>query len=175
MKVICISGYASAGKDTFANCLKNIFDKQGKKTLIVHYADYLKFICKAYFGWDGEKDNKGRTLLQHIGTDVARARRPTIWVEVVKIFIDVFGSDYDYILIPDTRFSQEIDLCKEEYDTTSIRIHRPNFDNGLTEEQKLHPSETSLDNYSFDITINCPSGIKNVQEYAEMIVAEGLV
>jgi len=174
MKVICISGSASAGKDSLANCLKEILEEQKKKTLIIHYADYLKFLCKSYFDWDGNKDEKGRTLLQYTGTDVARARRPTVWVDVVKIFIDVFGRDYDYILIPDTRFPQEIDLCKESYDTTSIKIIRPNFDNGLTEAQKNHESETALNNYSFDITINCSSGLDNVMAGARTLIEEVL-
>ena len=29
----------------------------------------------------------------------------------------------------------------------AIHIERPNFDNGLTEEQKNHPSEKDLDDY----------------------------
>ena len=32
----------------------------------------------------------------------------------------------------------------------TVRIERPNYDNGLTEEQKNHPSETELDGFCFD-------------------------
>ena len=41
----------------------------------------------------------------------------------------------------------------EEFDVTTVRIERPNFDNGLTEEQKNHESETALDDYIFDYRI----------------------
>ena len=38
-------------------------------------------------------------------------------------------------------------------DVVHVRIIRPNFDNGLTEEQKNHPSETALDGYRPDILV----------------------
>ena len=60
--------------------------------------------------------------------------------------------EYDYVLIPDVRFPNEIDKMKENFDCISIRLTRPNFDNGLTSEQKEHISETALDNY---IGFNC--------------------
>ena len=64
VKVITISGYAQAGKDLSAQLIKEKMALRGKKVLILHYGDYLKFIAKEYFGWDGKKDEKGRTLLQ---------------------------------------------------------------------------------------------------------------
>jgi hypothetical protein len=39
------------------------------------------------------------------------------------------------------------------FDTTIVRVERPNFDNGLTEAQKNHPSEVDMDNYPFDYKI----------------------
>lgn len=172
MEVICIGGSALAGKDSMANCLTQILSEKGYKTLIIHHADYLKFVCKQYFGWDGVKDEKGRTLLQYIGTDVARKKDPYFWVSVVKSFISMFGQDYDFIFIPDCRFVSEIETYKELYKTTSIRMHRPNFDNGLTDAQKNHESEIALNNYPFDITINCSSGIDNVMESAKTLLEE---
>lgn len=37
--------------------------------------------------------------------------------------------------------------------TVSVRVVRPGFDNGLTDEQKSHPSETELDEYPFDYVV----------------------
>ena len=70
MRIIAISGHAQNGKDTTANIIKKHLEERGDKVLIVHYADLLKFICTKYFDWDGQKDEKGRHLLQYIGTDI---------------------------------------------------------------------------------------------------------
>ena len=151
---ICISGKAQHGKDTSAQILKEELDKLGKKVIIVHYADLLKFICKTYFGWDGNKDETGRTLLQRVGTDVVRAQEPDYWVDFVISIVRLFPDEWDYIIVPDCRFPNEIEALKKAgYPTTHIRVVRPNFDSGLTDEQKAHASEIALDNYSFDYAL----------------------
>lgn len=53
--IICISGKAQNGKDTSAAIFKVELEKLGKKVLVAHYADYLKFICTNYFMWNGKK------------------------------------------------------------------------------------------------------------------------
>lgn len=58
MKVLCISGKAQSGKDTVASILNEQLLALGRKALVVHYADLLKYICRQYFGWDGKKMKK---------------------------------------------------------------------------------------------------------------------
>ena len=60
---------------------------------------------------------------------------------------------WDIILIPDCRYPIEVEEMKKHFDTILIRIERPNFDNGLSYEQQNHISETSLDNYKYDVKI----------------------
>lgn len=159
MDVICISGKAGSGKDTVADFLKDILESREKSVVIFHYADLLKFICSKYFGWDGKKDEQGRTLLQYVGTDVVRKKYPGFWVSFFNDFIELFYDQWDYIIVPDCRFPNEIwgvlvpDGKKDYKGVYKLRIERPGYDNGLTEEQKQHPSETSLDNETFDYTI----------------------
>jgi hypothetical protein len=160
-KIINISGKAQAGKDTAANNIKNLLSGLGYSCLIVHQADYLKFICKEYFGWDGKKDENGRGILQKIGTDIGRNRNPDIWVKVIELFINTFGEEYDIIIIPDVRFLNEVEYFKNSHDVLNIRIIRKDFDNGLTEEQKNHLSEISLDNYTFDVDLIIGEGLEN--------------
>lgn len=160
--IINISGKAKNGKDTFASILKDKLEKRGYKTLIIHQADYLKFVCKEYFGWNGEKDEQGRGILQFQGTDVGRERDPDIWVKVVGIFIDVFGREYDFVLIPDVRFMNEITYFINKYPVLDLRIIRQDFDNGLTEEQKNHKSETNLDRHFFDYEVITYEGLESV-------------
>lgn len=153
MKIITISGHAQNGKDFCANLIKQKLETRGEKVLIAHYADLLKYICKTFFGWDGQKNIEGRTLLQYVGTDVIRQKNPDYWINFLIGIINLFPDEWDYVIIPDTRFPNENDLMKEYFDVTTVRITRPNFDNGLTEEQQNHESETALDNYGFDFYI----------------------
>ena len=150
MKVICISAKAQHGKDTSALILKEIYEAEGKKVLITHYADLLKYICKTFFKWNGEKDDYGRTLLQQVGTNIVGAKQPDFWVDFIINILTLFEGTWDMVIIPDCRFVNEIEKMKANFDTTLIRVIRPDFDNGLTETQKQHPSETALDNFKFD-------------------------
>lgn len=159
MKVITISAKAQHGKDTTAEFFKEIAENNGEKVLIVHYADYLKYLCKEWFGWDGVKDEKGRSILQKVGTDLARNNHPDIWVNVIVESLKAFGQEYDYVLIPDCRFPNEIAVMKNNFDTTSLRVTRMGFKSNLTNEQKNHISEIALDDYCFDYRINTVSGL----------------
>lgn len=151
MKIYCISGKAQHGKDTLAGFMLEALENRGKSILIFHYADLLKFICKQYFGWDGVKDGYGRHLLQEIGTDVIRTKNPDYWAMFAVGLFRLFEGQWDYVLIPDCRFPNEIDKLKEAgFDVTHIRVKRPGFDNGLTLEQQRHPSEIALDDVAPD-------------------------
>lgn len=145
MIVIPISGKAGHGKDTLAGYMKTVFENHGKKVLVTHYGDLVKYICRMFFGWDGQKDEAGRTLLQYVGTDIVRAQSPDYWVTFIKDMLTFFSDQWDYVLIPDTRFPNEVDCLSPLY-VLHIRIYRPGF-SMLTEEQQKHPSETALDDY----------------------------
>ena len=154
MKIITISAKARHGKDFTADLIKDRLEKNENKVLITHYADLLKYICSTFFAWDGKKDNAGRTLLQHVGTEIIRKQQPDYWVNFLTSIFNLFPKTWDYIIIPDTRFPNENSKLKESgFDVTTVRVDRPNFDNGLTEEQKSHESETALDNYNFDFLL----------------------
>ena len=154
MKVICISGKARSGKDTSAEIIKKLLLGSGKRVLITHYADLLKFVCKSYFRWDGNKDERGRNLLQHVGTDIFRAEDEDFWVRFVCRMILASRREWDYVIIPDARFPNEITYLKDKLlDVTHIRIIRDEPDEMLTDEQKAHSSETALDNVVPDKTI----------------------
>jgi len=161
-RVILISGKAQNGKDTMANILKEKLENRGNKVLIIHFADLLKFLCQKYFNWNGKKDNQGRILLQYIGTDVIRKNNPNYWVDFVIELLKMFENEWDYILIPDARFPNELERFVG-FDTINLRINRPNFNSSLTEGQKNHPSETSLDNYNFDYVISCEEGLDKIE------------
>lgn len=176
MYIITISGHAKNGKDTIANILKEKLESRNKKVLIIHFADYLKFVCEKYFGWDGKKDERGRTILQEVGTDIVRKRDQYFWVDIVCRLINVLSNDFDFFIIPDCRFENEIEYPESEYGlkifATNIRRYENNiiFDNGLTLEQKRHPSETSLDYYEFDWTFINDSDINALYGKADEFI-----
>lgn len=150
MKVILISAKAQHGKDTSALILKEIYEAENKRVLITHYADLLKYICRTFFNWNGEKDDYGRTLLQQVGTNTVGAQQPDFWVDFIISILNLFKDSWDVVIIPDCRFVNEVEKMRAHFDTTLIRVIRPDFDNGLSEIQKQHPSETALDNFDFD-------------------------
>lgn len=151
MKVICLSGAARSGKDTAANVLRETFERRGKTVLITHYADLLKYICKTFFGWNGEKDDEGRSLLQYVGTDIVRNRDPNFWVDFIANILTLFHKEWDYVIISDARFPNEITRLKEfGINAIHVRVHRNGFESPLTQEQQKHESETALDNISPD-------------------------
>ena len=151
-QIVVISGHAEAGKDYMAIEIEDALESYDATILILHYADYLKYLCKMYFDWDGNKDDVGREILQRIGTDVIRNKTPEFWVRNVCQLIEVFWNEYDYILIPDCRFPNEIEGMVNTFGekfVSSIRVKRINehgfsFENSLTNEQNSHKSETAL-------------------------------
>lgn len=127
--VIPITGKARHGKDTAARLLSDAIHKQFPKAnvSINHYGDYLKYICSSRFGWNGNKDDYGRSLLQRVGTDLYRNYDQDFWVNslcdsmmpLVRNFNQrppagisvsmVQGVPYpDFVIVPDTRFPNEI-------------------------------------------------------------------
>ena len=155
--VIAISGHAQNGKDTCAQIFEDGFKKMNKKVKIIHYADLLKFMCKNYFGWDGNKDDAGRTLLQRVGTDVVRTQRPDFWVDFVFDLLHLFPNEWDFVIIPDTRFPNEVSggSKRGDLDVVHVRVTRttPGWVSPLTEEQQHHKSETALDDVTPDYLI----------------------
>ena len=165
-KVLCIAGGATHGKTLTANVLKEILEDYDKNVLILSYANYLKYMCKQYFGWNGLKDEAGRTLLQRVGTNLARGNNPDIWVNVIGETILALHTEYDVFILDDARFPNEIiDLIEKfNLNVRSLKVNRLNYTGGLTEEQLNHPSETAFNDYEFDYYINFEDGFKNVQD-----------
>ena len=164
MRVILISGSARFGKDSTAFMMKELLEKQKKKVLIIHYADNLKLFAKNYFGWSGQKDQKGRELLQWLGTDVVRKNYEDTWVDMIVALLKGIETLYDYVIVPDVRFPNEIDKMCDNFNCITVRVIRPDFDNGLTDEQKNHPSETALKDYPMEYELINDGDLKKLLE-----------
>lgn len=164
MKIICISGKAQSGKDTVAKILHNhnCYQLQGH-TLVTHYADLLKFMCLQLFDWNGEKNTYGRWLLQYVGTDVIRRQCPDFWVSFIIQELQFFPKAWEYVIIPDCRFPNEIDRLKEAgFEVKHIRIARSQ-ENNLTENQRTHISETALNDVVPDYIIQNDGSMEDLE------------
>mgnify|MGYP000911163102 CR=1 FL=1 len=163
MKIILLSGKARNGKSETAKILKNKLESKGNKVLITAYGNLVKFICEKFFDSDGQKNEYNRSLWQYVGTDVIRNQKPNYWVDFIIDIISMFPNEWDYVIVDDCRFINELTRWGEEWDTTIVRVNRLNFESNLTPEQKNHISEIALDNYNFDYVINSESGLDNLE------------
>lgn len=177
MKIILVSGKARSGKDSFAKEVSAILKSRNQKVLVAHYAGLLKYICKEFFDWNGKKDETGRTLLQKVGTEGFRKKNPEYWVKFIKDIINVFPNEWDYVIIPDCRFKNEIESWKKDgYNIFTVRMERLDYQSQLTEEQQNHQSEVDLDDYDFDMKFCCPDGYENIincaNDFVEVVLDE---
>lgn len=159
MELILISGKAQHGKDTLAEMIKYHYESMtSSKVKTLAFADTLKGLAKQ-IGWNGEKNDKGRTLLQDLGDTIKAYHGLDFFSQetLKRIILDYElepskVKTHDLYIITDWRFDYELTPL-EMFDPITIRVNRPYFDNGLSPEQKNHASERNLDDYEFDYTI----------------------
>lgn len=177
-KIIMISGKAHSGKDTLADFLKIKFENEGKKVAIIHFADYLKYICEKYFDYNPIKDTKNRNILKSIGEE-ARKTNPEIWCEICGQIIDsILLKHFDIIIIADLRRLNEYyyinSYFEDEVELYTIRVNRKNnpiFSN--EKEMAAHITEIELDN---EIIFNYNIKVENLSQLFELgeVIYEGI-
>jgi hypothetical protein len=106
--LIAFTGKAGAGKSTAAGVLIDIAISGllYEKVVPVSFAEPIKRIARNHFGWDGRKDERGRRLLQILGTEAGRAYDPDLWVKTLMRRIDVDEDDALWVC-DDLRFPNE--------------------------------------------------------------------
>jgi dephospho-CoA kinase len=124
--LLILSGYIGSGKDTFASFLI----EKGYKRFAM--ADPLKKIAMEHFGWDGVKNDKGRKLLQILGTEAGRKYNPNIWIDktINNLYNHFVIEKNEKAVITDCRFSNELDLLRKfsldnNIYSYAIKINRP--------------------------------------------------
>ena len=102
---IAITGRAGSGKSTFAKMLAEHLDS----FTILPFAKPLKDIAYS-MGWNGEKDDKGRRLLQLLGTECGReCINENIWVRKWQERAHEIGAKFT--IADDCRFDNEAEIC----------------------------------------------------------------
>lgn len=141
---ILIGGKAGAGKSTVAKHLAHLLLKDNPRNLSVcihPFAKYLKEVAQEV-GWDGHKDDRGRTLLQKLG-QIVREYDIDFWVRyTLQAMVD---AGTDVALIDDWRFPNEEKYMRENPAAGQVvTIYINDTARSLTGEQGKEVSENSL-------------------------------
>lgn len=143
--IIGITGQLTAGKSTLARAMQFLLTPF-YNVHIMSFARDVKAIANL-FGWDGKKDDKGRKLLQLIGTEVGREYMPDLWIKyLIKnalLEMNPTTKHKNIIIIDDLRFENEAEWLKQYFNSAIIKvmdIEDPNKKVGLE-----HVSEKGID------------------------------
>lgn len=158
--IVLLSGKAGVGKTTVANLLLDYLTARYDKIRIgiFPFANRLKFVARM-LGWDGIKDEKGRTLLQDLGK-VGRDYDEDVWVKGT-ILGTIESHPYyplDVVITDDWRFPNEEDFIKKNmlYETFKVRVECESREALKGTPQYNDVSETSLPDGGdklYDLTI----------------------
>lgn len=134
--------------------LHNELKRRGLYGWIDGFAHGVKQVAVESFGWDGVKDEKGRRLLQIVGTEAGRAYNKNIWA--IRAYETNLLNVYplpNFLIFDDWRYPNEYEVWLDKPEVNrifTIRCFRK-------EEQYMnHASEVSLPdeieyyNYGFD-------------------------
>ena len=150
------SGKAGVGKTFLSDMIQKWCDEVGLKTLKSPFAYGVKETA-SFMGWDGNKDIRGRKLLQSIG-NVGRVYDEDVWVRNTFIRIEEqVGYPFDAIFIDDWRFTNEFAYVFNQeplYQPITIRVSSDSREILRGTPEYLDVSETQLDNFDFDYTIH---------------------
>jgi len=173
LHIYIISGAARNGKDSVADIMMK---KLEGKSIKIAMADYLKFMARKYYNWDGKKNENGRTLIQELGTERIREElgMDTFHAERVCQDIKIIENRYDYVFIPDVRFRNEVYYTKAKFpdNVTTIHVERLGFESPLTEKQQAHRSENDLNDFKFDYYIQSDDGLDKVEDQIDLMLGE---
>lgn len=174
--LILVSGRAGVGKTTFSNLFMDLLPDDRKLTSRkASFAVGVKNVA-TLMGWDGNKDERGRTLLQDIGK-IARAYDKDTWINFLNDFIA--GTSIvppDLIIIDDWRFPNEFNWYLkqlDEYDVYTIKIVAPNREILKGTDRYNDESETALNYFkTFDYIIDNTGSMDELKAEALAIMVE---
>lgn len=173
MKIFVIGGLAKSGKNKFGGYLREELKNYGYNPCVMHLTEPLYSYAKNYFLWDENGDSKPREFLQKMGIEIIKNKmhKPYFLIDRTCEDIEVLSNFFDTFIITDARLIMEFEEFKKRFDdVVTIKLTRVNFDNGLTEEERSHITETEiLDYHEFDYEIE-NHNLESLHEEARRIV-----
>ena len=159
-KIILIGGKAESGKNYCADYIKKQLESKGYRVAEDMFAKYIKSIMINYYNWDGiTKDDFYRDKLQQMGTEIIKDKLNFKSWHSLRLAqdIQIIEADFDYILINDVRFHDEIHTMRAMFpkQVMDVRINwTGNKNQGLKGGLSQHKSEIDLDDFNFSEFIN---------------------
>jgi dephospho-CoA kinase len=161
---LAFAGKMQVGKTTAADYLV-------RRHGFVKYAlaDPIKEIATTGFGWDGAKDERGRRLLQEIGT-VGRNYDAEMWLQPLDARLE--REDPPRAVVDDVRLAREVAFL-DRRGFTAARIDRPvePVFAPSSSDQSGHETEVELDEVAFDVTIDNSGTFEQLFAQLDALVA----
>jgi hypothetical protein len=169
--IIGFSGKMGTGKSFYSQYTVDLLRQQGHQVLELGFGDQIK-INTLVRGDDkltrvnvyDKKDDYSRSLLQIEGTERGRAFDKDIWIKYVSEWIYLWSRrGIKHFVISDIRFPNELEFIKSFKDSYVFRIQAPSrnlkrlseeYSSDVVSRIQNHPSETGLDNASFDCILD---------------------
>jgi len=152
-RVIGITGLLTAGKSTTARALKFLLEPFWNVHILSFSYDVKRIANE--FGWDGQKDDKGRKLLQLIGTEVGREYLPDIWIRYLITRatqqLDITAKKKNIIIIDDLRFINEAQWVKDYHAGVIIKVD--DVKDGYVRSGVDHASEKGIPSEYIDFEV----------------------
>jgi len=144
--VVGFCGHLKAGKSLAAGFVADVLG-----FMRVSFAEGVKQIAMDQFGWDGVKDDRGRVLLQRIGTDCGRMYNSEIWVEKTaqKIEHEYLRKRNRLFVIDDVRFDNAANYIHSFKNSLPIKIERE----WAKDELSQHASEKGVSEELIDVVV----------------------
>jgi hypothetical protein len=175
VNLVLIGGKLKTGKTTSANYIQDKLSTLYPSLSVEHtaFAKPIKEIAYSVFHWDGNKDEKGRRLLQVIGTEAGREYNENIWVEYLENYI--LGNLFipNIMLVDDWRFPNEKEYFEKNFmfDVLTVKINRIN-NPALSEDGMQHISENSLpeDQSYYDFIVDNNGSLEELHNKLDGII-----
>lgn len=153
---IGITGLAGSGKDTAADFICKEYGYTR-----VSFAAPLKAVC-ASLGWDSNKDELGRKLLQDVGM-AFRLYNELTWINAID---KTLGSAEKYVFT-DVRFENEANYIKRARNGVIIRVIR---DKLAIKEMHSHISESGQSSIAANYVVLNNGSIETLNKQIKEII-----
>lgn len=163
--LIGLYGAAGSGKDTAA---ERLVSHHGFTRFA--FADALKELATR-IGWNGEKDEAGRKLLQDLGHGAREILGTNVWVNALSHAIDrhalyVIPCSAHYV-ITDVRYPNEVEFVRDRGGLL-VLVTRPGLDTSAP--MYAHPTETNIRAFAPDRVIVNDSTIEALHRKMDSVV-----
>ena len=159
LKVIGIAGVARVGKDTFADCLIDLFAEAGQKAQRVAFADALKEDLKDFLlaktGVNPyTKDTSSKNLLRPLMVEYGRLMRSLTqgqyWIAEITEKIENNTKNNIISILSDVRYGNEAEWINQFRSGITIHLHRTGIEAANKEEASHDPYAQKASHYSIN-------------------------